>query len=146
MITEDRLHHIIGVARKAYKVSKDLGYDEAFCRKCFALGWNHDIGYEFDPVNHAFIGWEILRDFDCNQAIANHSEVPSQINKEWLILCLADMTTSPLGEEVTLDERLSEIESRYGVNHKWYKDAREVCNVLKAHFKDYLESNISSGL
>ena len=40
-ISENRLHHILGVARKAYKIAKDMGKDENFCRKCFMLGWIH---------------------------------------------------------------------------------------------------------
>lgn len=136
MITENRLHHIIGVARKAYKIAKDLGYDEDFARKCFALGWNHDIGYEFDPEHHAKIGAEILKDFDNTEAIRYHGFVPENITTEWLILNLADMTTSPLGEDVTIDERLAEIESRYGADHEWYILAKDTCKVLKEHFGD----------
>ena len=54
-ISEDRLHHILGVARKAYKIAKEEGFDEDFARKMFMIGWLHDIGYEFskEPDNHA---------------------------------------------------------------------------------------------
>lgn len=138
MITENRLHHIIGVARKAYKIAKDLGYDEEFARKCFALGWNHDIGYEFDPVNHATIGSDILGDFDNGGAIRNHGKVVENQTDEWFIVNLADMTTSPLGDEVTIDERLTEIESRYGNTHEWFLDTKAVCEILKEKFKYYL--------
>ena len=32
-ISEDRLHHILGVARKAYKIALERGHDEAFAKK-----------------------------------------------------------------------------------------------------------------
>ncbi len=62
-ISEDRLHHIMGVARKAYKIAKDMGYDERFCRRCFMLGWIHDIGYEFSEKHseHPYVSEDLLR-------------------------------------------------------------------------------------
>jgi HD superfamily phosphodiesterase len=46
-ISEDRLKHILGVSRKAYRIAKDRGHDEKFARKMFMAGWLHDVGYEF---------------------------------------------------------------------------------------------------
>ncbi len=37
-ISEDRLHHIIGVARKAYSIAKEMGYDENFARRMWMIG------------------------------------------------------------------------------------------------------------
>lgn len=135
-ITEDRLHHIVGVARKAYKVAKDLGHDENYAREMFALGWNHDIAYEFDPEHHEELGAKLLSDWKYSKYIGNHGQTPTIVDKEWLILNYADMTTSPTGEDTTLDERLKEIEQRYGKDHKWYKLAEDVVNILKLHFKE----------
>ena len=61
-ISEDRLHHILGVARKDYEISINLGYDEEFAQKMFTLGWLHDIGYEFsqNPSEHAEISADML--------------------------------------------------------------------------------------
>lgn len=131
MITEDRLHHTIGVARKAYKVAKALGKDEEFARKMFALGWNHDIGYEFDPINHENVGADILPNYKYAEFIRSHGLAPTQLTKEWIIINLADMTTSPTGEEISIEARLAEIESRYGKDHIWYKQSKEVCDILK---------------
>lgn len=46
-ISEDRLRHTLGVARKAYEIAKEMGHDERFARRMFMLGWVHDVGYEF---------------------------------------------------------------------------------------------------
>ena len=137
MITEDRLHHILGVARKAYKVAKELGADEQLAREMFALGWNHDIGYEFDPHIHETIGYMMLKNWKYSEYIATHGKVDNVISDLiWFIVNYADMTTSPTGEEVTLDERLEEIEGRYGKEHIWYIESKEVCDKLIKYKED----------
>lgn len=135
MINENRLNHILAVARKAYKIAKDFGYDEQYAREMFALGWNHDIGYEFNPVNHENIGADMLPNYKYVEFIQSHGLVPKQITKEWIIINLADMTTSPTGEETTIEDRLAEIESRYGKDHIWYKQSKEVCDILKDYIR-----------
>ena len=131
MINENRLNHILAVARKAYKIAKDFGYDEQYAREMFALGWNHDIGYEFDPINHENVGADILPNYKYAEFIRSHGLTPAQLTKEWIIINLADMTTNPTGEETTIEARLAEIESRYGKDHIWYKQSKEVCDILK---------------
>lgn len=131
MINENRLNHILAVARKAYKIAKDFGYDEQYAREMFALGWNHDIGYEFDPINHENVGADILPNYKYAEFIRSHGLAPTQLTKEWIIINLADMTTSPTDEEISIEARLAEIESRYGKDHIWYKQSKEVCDILK---------------
>lgn len=62
-ISEDRLHHILGVAKKAYSLAKEMGYTENSARRMFMLGWVHDVGYEFleAPEEHPNVGAEMLR-------------------------------------------------------------------------------------
>ena len=135
MINENRLNHILAVARKAYKIAKDFGYDEQYAREMFALGWNHDIGYEFDPINHENVGADILPNYKYTEFIRSHGLAPAQLTKEWIIINLADMTTNPTGEETTIEARLAEIESRYGKDHIWYKQSKEVCDILKDYIR-----------
>lgn len=135
MINENRLNHILAVARKAYKIAKDFGYDEQYAREMFALGWNHDIGYEFDPINHENVGADILPNYKYAEFIRSHGLAPAQLTKEWIIINLADMTISPTGEETTIEARLAEIESRYGKDHIWYKQSKEVCDILKDYVR-----------
>ena len=135
MINENRLNHILAVARKAYKIAKDFGYDEQYAREMFALGWNHDIGYEFDPINHENVGADILPNYKYAEFIRSHGLAPAQLTKEWIIINLADMTTSPTGEETNIEARLVEIESRYGKDHIRYKQSKEVCDILKDYVR-----------
>lgn len=62
-ISEDRLHHIIGVARKAYAIAKQRGHSEEFARKMFMAGWLHDVGYEFSEKqgHHPHESGELVR-------------------------------------------------------------------------------------
>lgn len=135
MITEDRLHHIIGVARKAYKVAKKLGANEDFAREMFTLGWNHDIGYEFDPSTHESVGYVMLKNWTYSEYIKTHGKVSDNITYDliWFIINYADMTTSPTGTDVTLDERLVEIAGRYGTEHIWYIESKAICDKLKEY-------------
>lgn len=98
-ISEDRLHHILGVARKAYKTAKDMGYDERFCRRCFMLGWLHDVGYEFSEKQseHPDVSAELL--WTLGDAFGAIMEFPrdkngkisssAPYNKEWVNAVLA---------------------------------------------------------
>ena len=61
-ISDDRLHHILGIARKWYKIAKEEGFDAEFCRRMFMIGWCHDVGYEFIKTQetHANMSAEML--------------------------------------------------------------------------------------
>ena len=111
-------------------------YKEKFARRCFTLGWNHDIGYEFDAENHEKVSYEMVEPFDYKKAIYNHGKIPDYTNIEWMILNYADMTTSPKGEDVTLDERLSEIKNRYGDDNIYYLKALAIIDYLKKNFRN----------
>ena len=136
MITEDKLHHIIGVARKCYKISQLCGESENFCRKMFMIGWMHDVGYEYNPESHAAISKEMflsclnpatqaINDFsNTSNAIEFHGYVPEVLTKEWMILNQADLTIDHTGKEVSVMERLQSIRERHG--EVAYFNARDV--------------------
>lgn len=142
-ISEDRLHHIIGVARECYNISKELGRPETFCRKMFTIGWNHDIGYEFveDSKQHAGKSEDMLKligltglDYDSQRtrhAIRSHGRTSRVNSMEWYILNKADMTIDNCGNKVTYEERLNNIKERYGEDSTEYKSSKEVVDVLK---------------
>ena len=133
-ISEDRLHHIIGVARKAYSIAKDMGYDDYFAKKMFAIGWNHDIGYEFskEAKEHPSLGAAILYStFGVNEkpafnAINEHGYVTENDTLEYKILSMADLLIDGKGKEVTVLQRLEDIRTRYGVEAPEYQNAYRV--------------------
>ena len=139
-ISEDKLKHSLGVARKCYKIAKRLGYDERYCRKMFVIGFNHDIGYEFcvEKQDHAKVGYQMLLDI-CHtsteelEAIECHGK-PINDNTyidEFRILNLADLTIDSKGNEVKVEERLIDIKDRYGEESKEYKNVKELAEILK---------------
>ena len=133
-ISEDRLHHIIGVARKAYSIAKDMGYDELFCYKMFMIGWNHDVGYEFSKKQseHPDISLEMVIQLtegwtDACGAIEQHGRYTENKTPEWKILNMADMLIDSKGNEVTVEQRLDDIRNRYGEYSDQYLTACDIC-------------------
>ena len=139
-ISEDKLHHILGVARKAYRIAKEMGKDENFCRRCFMLGWIHDIGYEFSKeqsehpdvsammlllMNEGSVASDLKKPF--YKAIRDHGRYPSEMTDEYRILNMADMLVDSRGREVTVSQRLDDIKDRYGEHSDQYLTACDVC-------------------
>lgn len=133
-ISEDRLHHMIGVARKAYSIAKDMGYDENFSRKMFMIGFNHDVGYEFSTKQseHADVSADMLSqiincDNECCHAIKKHGKYTANKTIEWRILNMSDMLVDSKGKEVNVMERLDDIKKRYGQYSDQYLTACDIC-------------------
>ena len=130
-ISESRLHHLLGVARKAYKIAKERGHSEDFARKCFLLGWLHDVGYEFcdKEKDHAAVGADMLLLLDCNEyeAVSLHGKYMENMTEEYRILNMADMQVDAEGNEVDVTKRLEEIKERFGEHSDKYLTACDIC-------------------
>lgn len=145
-ISEDRLHHILGVARRCYQISKEEGFDEDFCRRMFGIGFFHDIGYEFseNQSEHANISSELFRllvkdpcifgddeleyenrkpDTKAYETIRDHGSYTELLTNEWRILNVADMTVDSKGNIVDVMQRLEDIKNRYGEYSNQYLTA-----------------------
>ncbi|MFG2089648.1 HD domain-containing protein [Spirillospora sp. NPDC048824] len=134
-----RWAHTQGVARQARTLAPILG-DQADLLE--AAAWLHDIGYAPDLVStgfHPLDGGRYLRDtHNANdhlcQLVAHHScaliearerSLAGRLIREFgpeapplsdsLVYC--DMTTGPDGMHVSVEQRLTEILSRYGTGH-----------------------------
>lgn len=142
-ITEDRLKHMLGVARKCYSLSKEKGYSEELSRCYYIMGLLHGVGYEFseDKYHHPEEGAKMLESFikgvgllrfqDMVEAIRLHGEpyyesIP-QSTLPWLqILNEADLTVNSKGICCTIEERIADIALRYGENSEQVKKAKAV--------------------
>lgn len=143
-ISEDRIKHCLGVARKCYEIATMMEFNEEFCKKMYLIGYLHDVGYEFscEKSEHPAIGADMLKTigFNC-EAIRYHGipgessdykdengniVAPLYMNIEWTILNIADMTTDSCGREVSVFDRLKEIERKFGVDSKVYEDAKRI--------------------
>ncbi len=135
-VSEQRLKHILSVARTAYSISKSHGYDESFCRKMFFLGWIHDIGYEFSEKQeeHSYISADILLSafLSCagskeEIAVRLHGLYNDSSSEEWKILNAADMQVDSNGSICDVNQRLEEIKKNYGEYSNQYLTACDIC-------------------
>jgi len=131
-----RWAHSQGVGRKAESVAHRVGADAELL---VAAAWLHDIGYAPDLVksgSHALDGARYLRDVAHAGArlcrlVANHTYAIVEARRRGLATELAtefpiidglvadalvycDMTTSPDGDPIDVEDRLAEIAARYG--------------------------------
>ena len=134
-----RWAHVQGVAAQARTLAPILGDGAGLLE---AAAWLHDIGYSpyvADTGFHPLDGARYLRDVQhadgtvCRlvahhtgamieaderglaDVLASEFEPASQYLVNALIYC--DITTSPDGKQVTADQRLAEIQDRYGEDH-----------------------------
>ena len=141
-ITENRLKHMLGVARKSYQIAKEeYGFDEVKARQVFLLGLIHDVGYEFveEPVRHPHEGFQILDSLSDDefiafkQALLRHGN-PDALRKEDtfdMILNKADMHVDYDGREVSVKERLDNVAKRFGADSEPYLDSIKCCKILE---------------
>jgi hypothetical protein len=132
-----RLAHSAAVARRSREAAEVLRLDPARIRQLEEAGWLHDIGYApeiaqvgFPPLdgarwlrNHdadeelcSLVAWHTgalrearLRGLD-DDLLAEFPEPPRLCLD---VLTWADMTSTPDGEVCTVDDRITEILSRY---------------------------------
>ena len=132
---EDRLKHSLAVARKMVEIAKEKKLDTEDINNCFAIGYNHDIGYEFtqNGMNHNIIGGEILKNsnFKYWKEVYYHGEIDVEYKSLYLdILNQADMQIDKYGNDVGYDKRLEDIKNRYGDNSIVYLKCLKLVNSL----------------
>ena len=134
-----RWAHSQGVAMQARSLALILGDDADLLE---AAAWLHDIGYSPDLAGtgfHPLDGARWLRDVQhanpmlC-RLVANHTGALIEAEERGVAAVLSaefppadrflsdaltycDMTTSPDGRPVSVDERLADIRARYGTGH-----------------------------
>jgi predicted hydrolase (HD superfamily) len=134
-----RWAHVQGVARQARSLAPILGDDADLLE---SAAWLHDIGYSPDLAVtgfHPLDGARYLRDVEGTDPVlcglvAYHSCAINEARDRGLAAALAeeftpangflsdaltycDMTTTPEGQPVEVENRLSEIQARYGAGH-----------------------------
>lgn len=129
--------HVAAVGRTAERVGAELGLEtDVLAAAC----WLHDIGYASELVDtgmHAIDGARHLRrqgwDERIVSMVAHHSCAVLEAEERGLsadlaefdrppreyedAVCFCDMTTGPDGATVDAQDRLDEIEVRYGPDH-----------------------------
>lgn len=133
-LTPSRLAHMNATANRAYEIAKTIfGKTEDQARALYVLGLLHDVGYAFDPDDHAHAGGSILIGLGvAADAVYDHGD-PNVgfMDDELLIINAADMTTSPTGAPMRMEDRLKDIGERYGEDNPRLILAREVADRIK---------------
>lgn len=134
--------HVQGVARRANELSGTV--DEPDRPVLVAAAWLHDIGYAPDLIKtgmHSIDGALYLKDLDYPERIvalvAHHTGARYEAAERGLIkeldrfpreesavadaLAAADLTTSPDGMPITVQDRIDEILNRYPEHSSVYR-------------------------
>lgn len=134
-ISQERLQHIIGVARKMYEMSLERGWSVERAKKMFVLGFVHDIGYEFSNAQneHPDVGAEILElcGFQYANEVMFHGKAQQEYSSEELyLLNVADFLVGHDGKSVSAKERLVGIAQRYEEKSSQYVEANKLAKQL----------------
>jgi hypothetical protein len=136
-VSDARLFHSRSIAYKCYWLARDVfGYGEESARVAYMAGWCHDAGYAFAPtqLDHAEAGGVILADAGASfaDAVRSHGD-PNVLAMSDLLLIVntADMMCGPDGVPVSFDERLADVEARYGVGSRQAVDVGVMLDVLR---------------
>lgn len=133
-LTPSRLAHMNGTANRAYEIAKTVfGKTEDRARELYIFGLLHDVGYAFDPTDHAHAGGRVLIALGvAADAVYDHGDpTVGFMDDELLIVNAADMTTSPTGAPIRMEDRLKDIGDRYGADSPQLACAREVADRIK---------------
>ena len=137
---KDRLIHSYNVGKKMMEIGKTYDLTKNELQELFILGLNHDIGYEFttNGKNHNRIGGNLLKEsnYKYYKEVYYHGDINTDYSSLYLdILNMADMQIDKYGNEVGYEERLKDIETRYGMNSDIYKNCYKMIQHLKQKYK-----------
>lgn len=133
-LTPNRLAHMNATANRAYEIATTIfGKTEDQARQLYILGLLHDVGYAFDPADHAHAGGRVLADLGfTTDAVYDHGDPNVGVmDDELLIVNAADMTTSPTGAPMRMEDRLRDIGERYGADSPHLACARAVADRIE---------------
>lgn len=148
MIDDDRLRHMLGVARKCYSLALKDGKTEEVARTYFVMGLLHDIGFEFtdDVSDVSKVSYDVLQYLSMkNSGLFRWSLVQKAIkeqgqpfskmyhtdNDKLRILNEAEMLIDSKGNEVNTEEKLEDIKELYGEDSRAYIDAIIMCEMIE---------------
>lgn len=141
-MNESRLNHSLAVAQKMQRIVTEHPKDfNCTADTAFLVGFIHDVGYALtdnaSSINHAKAGGIALRNagFKHWREVFYHGVYQTEYASALLdLLNYADLTTSPRGEEISMEERVKDISERYGEKSAQTQNAKALANQLKNKF------------
>lgn len=139
-LSTERMKHSLAVARKMKAIADSIDSFPYPSEDMFYLGLLHDVAYEFvdSQEDHEHRGGEILRDngYRYWKEVYYHGNPDVDYYSRALdLLNYVDLTTGLNGEDVSIEERLSDIERRYGADSPQLVKAIQLADSIKGLFK-----------
>ena len=143
-ISDNKLYHIQAVAELMYDITLKLGFDQEIAEQMYLLGFVHDIGYIRQPQDHSTIGSEILYNSNYKywSEVKNHGKLIDNPSLALKLLWFCDLHVDHKGIICTFEDRLQDIENRYGISSKQYKNVKEIIQYLKEDCSYLLDLDI----
>lgn len=139
---DNRLHHMFSVAKKMKEIVQENKSDYTISPdEAFILGLLHDIGYEFCKVKseHGKIGGETLKEqgYKFWREVYFHGLPQEEYSSQELwLLNYVDLITGPTGKYISIQERINDIEERYGKGSPEVEGARKLEQMIKKNHQD----------
>lgn len=125
---------MLQVAKTMANLASERSDNSEYINRMYMLGFLHDVGRFVDNENHEMIGARLLPGYEYGNEIYYHGKLDDYSSDELDMLYLADMTTGPNGEVLSVKERLTDIKDRYGESSSEYQDSCEIAEYLKDKF------------
>lgn len=141
MISDNKIKHMLGVARRCRDLAESKNLSESLQNACFVMGLLHDIGYELctehdAPKKHPEKSKELLNAFlrynrEIINAVSRHGKAYSNLTIFDKILNEADLTTDYQGNHVDVHQRLNDIKTHCtDINKTHYEHAVKQAEAL----------------
>lgn len=140
-LSDDKLRHISEVSRLMYEAAIAMYWPEEVAQEMALLGFVHDIGYMIQKQDHAKTGGNILTrtGYAYSNEVTHHGKLIDNPSPAQALLWHADLSVGPQGQRMNYDERLADIENRYGPDSNAANNVRETIAWLTKHFPaDYV--------
>jgi HD superfamily phosphodiesterase len=135
-LSSNKLRHVSEVSRLMYEAAIEMHWPEEIAQDMAVLGFVHDIGYVIQKSDHSTIGANMLArsGYAYEGEVRNHGRLIDNPSQAQALLWHADMSVGPNGERMNYDERITDIEHRYGPNSDQARNARNIANWLSRNF------------
>ena len=104
----------------------------------YILGFLHDAGYAFvdKQEDHAKVAGEVLKaqGYKYWREVYYHGTFQEEYDSvELRLLNYMDITTSPSGDVVTIEERIEDKKQRYGENSYQFQEAFKLAKMIRRY-------------
>lgn len=138
-ISDNKLKHMLGVARNCKKLAAQRNMTPDMQNACFIMGLLHDIGYENcetdAPTKHPKESYKMICDFEAYKyyilsAIKSHGNKYENLTAFDEILNEADLTTNFDGSEISIEDRIANLQKLYGEDSTHYQHAKKQAEII----------------